>query len=113
MVTNCQEGVYDYLLTYLLIAPRSCVAVPMLCLQLDGGVFNAINSTSITAFDENGVTLLQVTNSEIESIECLGLATNDGSALIKGVLFSLVGAEPAGFAIDNVRFTFGCCEEAS
>lgn len=30
--------------------------------------------------------------------------TQDGSERIAGLLFSLVGNEPAGFAIDNLRF---------
>ena len=37
----------------------------------------------------------------------MGLATSDRSETIAGLLFSLVGAEPAGFAIDNVRFGTG------
>jgi hypothetical protein len=37
-------------------------------------------------------------------IEFLGLVTGDGLAGIAGLQFSLVGAEPAGFAIDNLRF---------
>lgn len=77
-------------------------------LQLAGGFFNDFNATAITAYDENGTELLRVTNRGL-GIEFLGLSTNDGSALIKGVLFSLVGAEPAGYAIDNVQFTYGCC----
>jgi len=84
---------------------------------LDGGFFNAIGGTAITAFDRNGGVLGQVTNASCGSdygdpppcvpgggIEFLGLVTDDGSEKIAGLLFSLVGAEPAGFAIDNVRF---------
>lgn len=70
---------------------------------LDGGFFNAIGGTAITAFDRAGNLLGRVTN-EALGIEFLGLVTDDGSATIAGLLFSLVGAEPAGFAIDNVRF---------
>ena len=70
---------------------------------LDGGFFNAIGGTAITAFDRNGVELGSVKN-EALGIEFLGLVTDDGSEKIAGLLFSLVGAEPAGFAIDNVRF---------
>ena len=33
--------------------------------------------------------------------------TADHSATISGLLFSLVGAEPFGFAIDDVRFGVG------
>lgn len=77
-------------------------------LQLQGGYFDRANGTSITAYDENGNQLLRVTNTQT-AYEFLGLATNDGSAQIKGVLFSLSGGEAGGFAIDDVRFTYGCC----
>lgn len=77
-------------------------------LQVEGGFFDAINSTAITAYDKNGNELLRVTNTAT-GIDFLGLSTNDGSQLIKGVLFSLVADEPAGIAIDNVIFTYGCC----
>lgn len=70
---------------------------------LDGGFFDAIGGTAITAFDRSGNSLGRVTN-ERTGIEFLGLVTANGSATIAGLLFSLVGAEPAGFAIDNVRF---------
>ena len=70
---------------------------------LDGGFFDALNSTAITAFDASGNVLGQVTNNQL-GIEFLGLITSDGLPEIRGLLFSLVGPEPAGFAIDNVRF---------
>lgn len=70
---------------------------------LDGGFFNAIGGTAITAFDRNGNILGSVTNTGL-GIEFLGLVTDDGTASIAGLLFSLVGPEPAGFAIDNLRF---------
>ncbi len=70
---------------------------------LDGGYFDAIGGTAITAFDAAGNVLGSVTNTGF-GIEFLGLVTDDGTAQIAGLLFSLVGAEPAGFAIDNVRF---------
>lgn len=70
---------------------------------LEGGFFDAIGGTAITAFDRDGNVLGSVTNEE-EGIEFLGLVTTDGSTQIAGLLFSLVGAEPAGFAIDNLRF---------
>ena len=69
----------------------------------DGGYFNAIGSTAITAFDRNGNRLGSVANQGL-GIEFLGLVTDDGSEQIAGVLFELVGAEPAGYAIDNLRF---------
>lgn len=70
---------------------------------LDGGFFDAIGGTAITAFGATGNLLGSVTN-EALGIEFLGLVTDDGSEQIAGLLFSLVGAEPAGFAIDNLRF---------
>jgi hypothetical protein len=70
---------------------------------LEGGYFNAPGSTSITAFARDGSLLGSVTNTGI-GIEFLGLVTADGEAQIAGLLFSLVGDEPAGFAIDNLRF---------
>jgi hypothetical protein len=73
---------------------------------LDGGFFDAIGGTAITAFDRHGNILGSVTNIGL-GIEFLGLVTDDGSNSIAGLLFSLVGAEPAGFAIDNLRFGTG------
>jgi hypothetical protein len=70
---------------------------------LTGGYFNAIGGTAITAFARDGSVLGSVSNQQL-GIEFLGLATQDGSAKIAGLLFSLVGSEPAGFAIDNLRF---------
>jgi hypothetical protein len=70
---------------------------------LDGGFFDAPNSTAITAFARNGSVLGQVSNTGL-GIEFLGLVTSDGSAAIAGLQFSLIGPEPAGFAIDSLRF---------
>ena len=70
---------------------------------LEGGFFNAIGGTAITAFARNGTIIGSVSNL-ITGIEFLGLVTNDGANGIAGLLFSLVGSEPAGFNIDNVRF---------
>ncbi|WP_310429561.1 PEP-CTERM sorting domain-containing protein [Chamaesiphon sp. VAR_48_metabat_135_sub] len=70
---------------------------------LDGGFFDSIGSTAITAFSRNGTLLGSVLNSAT-GIEFLGLVTSDGSNQIAGLQFSLVGAESAGFAIDNLRF---------
>lgn len=69
----------------------------------DGGFFDAIGSTAITAFDRNGNLIGSVINT-VTGIEFLGLATSDGQAAIAGVFLDLVGNEPAGFAIDNIRF---------
>lgn len=73
---------------------------------LDGGFFNAAGGTAITAFRRDGTIIGSVSNVGL-GIEFLGLATSDRSETIAGLLFSLVGAEPAGFAIDNVRFGTG------
>jgi hypothetical protein len=70
---------------------------------LEGGYFDAPGSTSITAFARDGSLLGSVTNNGT-GIEFLGLVTENGKAQIAGLLFSLVGDEPAGFAIDNLRF---------
>jgi len=69
----------------------------------DGGFFNAVGSTAITAFDRAGNLIGSVVNS-VTGIEFLGLVSDDGIARIAGVFLELVGAEPAGFAIDNIRF---------
>ncbi len=69
----------------------------------DAGFFNAVGGTAITAFAADGSLLGSVSNEGL-GIEFLGLVTNDGQDRIRGVLFSLVGDEPAGFAIDSLRF---------
>ncbi|MBD2163815.1 PEP-CTERM sorting domain-containing protein [Calothrix membranacea FACHB-236] len=70
---------------------------------LEGGFFDAIGGTAIKAFARNGTLLGSVLN-EKTGIEFLGLVTEDGQNRIAGLQFSLVGSEPAGFAIDNLRF---------
>jgi hypothetical protein len=70
---------------------------------LEGGFFNAAGGTAITAYDRAGNVLGSVLNVGT-GIEFLGLVTPDGTAQIAGLQFSLVGSEPAGFNIDNVRF---------
>lgn len=69
----------------------------------DGGFFDAVGSTGITAFARDGTLLGTVVNETI-GIEFLGLVSATGQALISGVFLDLVGREPAGFAIDNLRF---------
>lgn len=69
---------------------------------LDGGFFNGIGGTAITAYARNGTVLGSVLNTGT-GIEFLGLVSDQGNE-IAGLLFSLVGPEPAGFAIDNLRF---------
>ena len=70
---------------------------------LDGGFFDAIGGTAITAYREDGSEIGSVVNTQ-EGIEFLGLVTDDRSESIAGLQFSLVGDEPFGFNIDNVRF---------
>ena len=70
---------------------------------LDAGFFNAAGSTQIEAFARDGTSLGAVVNIGL-GIEFLGLVTDDGTEQIAGLLFSLVGDEPFGYAIDNVRF---------
>ena len=70
---------------------------------LTGGYFNTIGATAITAFSRDGSRLGAVSNNSL-GIEFLGLVSGDGSNLIAGLQFSLIGSEPAGFAIDNLRF---------
>lgn len=69
----------------------------------DGGFFDAVGSTGITAFARDGTLLGTITNTGT-GIEFLGLVTDDGSESIAGVFLDLTGSEPAGFAIDNLRF---------
>ena len=69
----------------------------------DAGFFDAVGSTGITAFDRAGNLLGTVTNTGT-GIEFLGLITDNNVAQIAGVFLDLVGSEPAGFAIDNLRF---------
>lgn len=70
---------------------------------LQGGFFNAVRSTSITAFDRAGNQIGGVVNLS-EGIEYMALVTENGSETIAGLQFSIVGPEPAGFAIDNLSF---------
>ncbi|HYZ64041.1 MAG TPA: PEP-CTERM sorting domain-containing protein, partial [Acetobacteraceae bacterium] len=81
-------------------------STPQSGVGLIGGFFDAVGSTAITAYDATGSEIGSVTNSQIGS-EFLGLVTADGSAIISGLLFHLVGSEPAGFDVDNIRFGTG------
>lgn len=69
----------------------------------EGGYFNARRSTGIAAYARDGTRLGVVVNRK-KGIEFLGLVTADGQPRIAGVSLVLVGKEPAGFNIDNVRF---------
>jgi hypothetical protein len=70
---------------------------------IDVGFLDAIGSTKITAFGRNGAVLGSAVNAGTP-IEFFGLATADGTNQIAGLQFSLVGPEPFGFGIDNLRF---------
>lgn len=74
-----------------------------LAVGFDAGWFDAAGSTLISAFDRDGALLGTITNTGT-GIEFLGFATTDGLARIAGVQLSLIGDEPNGFAIDNLRF---------
>jgi hypothetical protein len=74
-----------------------------LAVGFDGGYFNAVGSTGITAFARDGSLIGTVANNGL-GIEFLGLAVTGNTPGIAGVFLDLVGAEPAGFAIDNLRF---------
>jgi hypothetical protein len=77
--------------------------VDQVAVGFDGGFFDAIGSTGITAFARDG-SLLGTVSNQTTGIEFLGLVSSDAQAVIAGVFLDLVGAEPAGFAIDNLRF---------
>jgi hypothetical protein len=64
---------------------------------------NAARSTAITVYDRQGRVLGRTINNGINS-EFLGLATRDLAPRIAGIEFHLVGAEPHGFGVDNIRF---------
>jgi len=70
---------------------------------LQGIGFNAVGGTSITVYDRQGRVLGRTVNRGV-LIEFMGLATADLSARIAGLEFHLVGAEPHGFGVDNIRF---------
>lgn len=78
-------------------------STPVAGVGLSGGFFDAIGGTAIIVFDADGNVIGSVVNEEL-GIEFLGLVTEDQSETISGMLFNLVGAEPDGYAIDNVRF---------
>lgn len=76
---------------------------PVAAVGFDGGYFNAIGGTSMEAFDASGSSLGVVTNQALE-FEFFGLAEASGANVISGISFYITGAEPAGFAIDNLTF---------
>ncbi len=72
-------------------------------ISFDGGFFNAIGTTRVTAYGRDGSLLGAITNTAT-GIQNLLLGTDDGTSLIAGLLISLVLPEDAGFTIDNIRF---------
>jgi hypothetical protein len=81
-------------------------STPQAAVGLTAGFFSALAGTAITAYDAHGAVIGSLANDTVGN-EFLGLGTNDHSADIGGLLFSLVGAEPAGFDIDNLKFGVG------
>jgi hypothetical protein len=73
---------------------------------VDAGFFDAVASTKMQAFDSAGKLLGSITNTKT-AYEFLGLATDDGSAAIAGVLWSETRFD--AFGIDNLRFMYECC----
>jgi hypothetical protein len=78
-------------------------STPVAAVGLKGGFFDAVGSTQIQAFDENGNSLGSIFNSTL-GFEFYGLADSTGAADIAGISFYINGDEPAGFAIDNLTF---------
>lgn len=72
---------------------------------LAGGFFNAERSTAIQAYDRMGKLIGGVKNITT-GMEYMALVTEDGRNRIAGLQFSLVGAEPHGYAIDELSFAF-------
>lgn len=78
-------------------------SVNQAAISFDGGFFNAIGSTRVTAYGSDGSVLGSVLNTAT-GIQTLLFGTDDGKSSIAGLLISLVAPEDAGFTIDNVRF---------
>lgn len=74
---------------------------PVAAVGLEGGYFDAVNSTTIMAFDANGNILGSITNSQL-GLEFYGLYSDLGN--ISGISFFITGNEPFGFAIDDLTF---------
>jgi len=70
---------------------------------LQGGWFDATGGVAITVYDRQGRVLGRTANRDT-GFEFMGLATRDLSPRIAGLEFHLVGAEPQGFGVDNIRF---------
>lgn len=70
---------------------------------LQGGWFDDRGGVAITVYDRQGKVLGRTVNRGT-GFEFMGLATKDLAARIAGLEFHLVGAEPRGFGVDNIRF---------
>jgi len=70
---------------------------------LQGGWFDAAGGVAITVYDRQGKVLGRTINRGT-GFEFMGLATRDLAPRIAGLEFHLVGNEPAGFGVDNIRF---------
>lgn len=70
---------------------------------LQGGWFDGRGGVAITVYDRQGKVLGRTINRGT-GFEFMGLATNDLAPRIAGLEFHLVGAEPQGFGVDNIRF---------
>jgi hypothetical protein len=78
-------------------------STPVAGVGLKGGYFDALNSTTIEAYDAMGNVLGSITNS-VTGFEFYGLADASGANVIAGISFFITGPEPMGFQIDNVTF---------
>ncbi len=78
-------------------------STPVAAVALDGGVFDAVGSMTLEAFDVNGKSLGKVTNSVV-GIQTFGLRATSGLNLIAGISFYANDDELANFSIDNLRF---------
>ena len=78
-------------------------SVPVAVVGLKAGSFEALNSTSIEAFDENGGSLGFVQNTAT-GFQFFGLTDSSGANVIKSLTVYISGVEPAGFGIDTVTF---------
>jgi hypothetical protein len=64
---------------------------------------NAPATVAISVYDRNGRMLGRLATRK-QGVDFLGLATADLSPRIAGLEFHLVGPEPMGFGVDNIRF---------
>jgi hypothetical protein len=79
-------------------------SVPVAGVGLKAGFFDAVGGTTIQAYAADGSVLGSVLNTVGAGFEFYGLADSTGANAIKGISFFITGAEPAGFAIDNLTF---------